>query len=132
MQKERKIISALERKIILGLLASSTIDDTVNELESYFINSFNTDACKVIFFSEDEKRFGKERVTSPDLATDLFRDQFKDKDIIQGGISPEISNFVFGAKAQIQEAAICKLECSTVTGIFAIGSKSLGRYSRKG
>ena len=83
----------------------------------------------MIFFSEDEERFGKERVTSPDLATDLFRDQFKDKDIIQGGISPEISNFVFGAKAKIQEAAICKLECSTVTGIFAIGSKALGRYS---
>ena len=83
----------------------------------------------MIFFSEDEKRFGKERVTSPDLATDLFRDQFKDKDIIQGGISPEMSNFIFGAKAKIQEAAICKLECSTVTGIFAIGSQTLGRYS---
>ncbi len=127
--KRNEKLFLLSREIILSLLASSTIDDTVNELESYFINSFNTDACKVIFFSEDKKRFGKERVTSPDLATDLFRDQFKDKDIIQGGISFEISNFVFGAKAQIQEAAICKLECSTVTGIFAIGSKSLGRYS---
>ncbi len=91
--KRNEKLFLLSREIILGLLASSTIDDTVNELESYFINSFNTDACKVIFFSEDEKRFGKERVTSPDLATDLFRDQF------------------------------------TVTGIFAIGSKSLGRYS---
>ena len=85
--KRNEKLFLLSREIILGLLASSTIDDTVNELESYFISSFSTDACKVIFFSEDEERFGKERVTSPDLATDLFRDQFKDKDIIIYGES---------------------------------------------
>ena len=87
--------------------------------------------CKIYFFTpEGSYGLDSKKIVTPEIATSIFSDLFKENDIALGGVTKELSGMVFGAKANIKEAAIGKLKSSKIAGTLALGSSELGKFPK--
>ena len=119
------------KDLVKIILKSRQLEDLSSSTENFFKNEFETDACKVIFFTqEDLFKIEPKRIILPEIATQIFSNIFREKEIFLGALNNELSTIVFGAKAEIQEGAICKIKSEKVAGILALGARTEEKYSK--
>ena len=119
------------QKLILIILKAKKIDNLSDQVELFFKKEFGTEKCKLFFFTQEELYdLSAEKIISPEIATPLFSDIFKENAIYLGGLKSELSALVFGSKAMIEEGAICKFSSDKIAGTLALGSSKKGKFSK--
>ena len=119
------------QKLILVILKARNLNTLSDQVELFFKKEFGTEKCKLFFFTqEDLFELSAERIISPEIATPVFSNLFKENTIYLGGLKHELSALVFGSKAMIEEGAICKLSSDKIAGTLALGSSRKGKFSK--
>ena len=119
------------QKLILIILKAKNIENLSDQVELFFKKEFGTEKCKLFFFTQEELYdLSAEKIISPEIATPLFSDIFKENTIYLGGLKSELSALVFGSKAMIEEGAICKFSSDKIAGTLALGSSKKGKFTK--
>ena len=119
------------QSLVLQMISETSLNSLATAVEAFFHEELKTEICKVYFFTPDGSYgLDSEKIVTPEIATSIFSDLFKENDIALGGVTNEVSGVVFGAKANIKEAAIGKLKSSKIAGTLALGSSKLGKFQK--
>ena len=119
------------QSLVLQMISETSLNSLATAVEAFFHEELKTEICKVYFFTPDGSYgLDSEKIVTPEIATSIFSDLFKENDIALGGVTNEVSGIVFGAKANIKEAAIGKLKSSKIAGTLALGSSELGKFPK--
>ena len=117
--------------LVLQMISETSLNSLATAVEVFFHEELKTEICKVYFFTpENSYGLDSEKIITPEIATSIFSDLFKENDIALGGVTNEVSGMVFGAKANIKEAAIGKLKSSKIAGTLALGSSELEKFPK--
>ena len=119
------------QNLVLQMISETSLNSLATAVEVFFHEELKTEICKIYFFTPDGSYgLDSEKIVTPEIATSIFSDLFKENDIALGGVTNEVSGIVFGAKANIKEAAIGKLKSSKIAGTLALGSSELGKFPK--
>lgn len=119
------------QNLVLQMISETSLNSLATAVEVFFHEELKTEICKVYFFTpENSYGLDSEKIITPEIATSIFSDLFKENDIALGGVTNDVSGMVFGAKANIKEAAIGKLKSSKIAGTLALGSSELGKFPK--
>ena len=119
------------QNLVLQMISETSLNSLATAVEVFFHEELKTEICKVYFFTpENSYGLDSEKIITPEIATSIFSDLFKENDIALGGVTNEVSGMVFGAKANIKEAAIGKLKSSKIAGTLALGSSELEKFPK--
>ena len=75
------------QKLILVILKARNLNTLSDQVELFFKKEFGTEKCKLFFFTqEDLFELSAERIISPEIATPVFSNLFKENTIHLGGL----------------------------------------------
>ena len=125
-----ELLFAKVKNLISIILNAEDLENLLTATEIFFVEELGTEKCKLLFFTQEELyRVNAKRIIEPEIATKTFSKIFKENDIFLGKISNEISSLIFGAKTNIREAVIGKLNSIKIAGILVMGSSKDEKYS---
>ncbi len=128
--KANELLFTKVKNLISIILNTEDFENLLTATEIFFIEELGTEECKLLFFTQEELyRVNAKRIIEPEIATKTFSKIFKETDIFLGKISNEIASLIFGAKTNIMEAVIGKLNSEKIAGILVMGSSKDEKYS---
>ena len=128
--KANELLFTKVKNLISIILNTEDLENLFTATEIFFVEELGTEKCKLLFFTQEELyRVNAKRIIEPEIATKTFSKIFKETDIFLGKISNEIASLIFGAKTNIREAVIGKLNSEKIAGILVMGSSKDKEYS---
>ena len=128
--KTNEEIFSKSKKLILELITCRNLEDIISTTESYFVGEFEADACKLIFFKENEN-LPKGRILNAKEAHKYIGKKYNASDLFCGPLDKKESEFLFDKKANIVDCVLVPIKNIDCPGVLALGSKNENTYSEE-
>ena len=117
------------KKLILELITQKP-RRLISTTESYFVGEFEADACKLIFFKENEN-LPKGRILDAKEAHKYIGKKYNASDLFCGPLDKKESEFLFDKIAKIVDCVLVPIKNIDCPGVLALGSKNENTYSEE-
>lgn len=117
-------------KLTLALFTSSTLDDTIDNLESILHEDFLVDFVAVhLTYPDNHTQFPNLFVAPGDERPAPLKKILENMHPFCGQIEPSLSQFLFRTNSRdVRSSAVIPLNSPTISGILAVGSRDEQRF----
>tara|TARA_Y100000768_G_scaffold311677_1_gene246277 strand:- start:678 stop:1340 length:663 start_codon:yes stop_codon:yes gene_type:complete len=118
------------KSLILELIICRNLNDVVLITEKKFIEEFNADACKVLFF-KDNTNLPKGRILDAKEAHKIIGEKYNAGEIFCGSLDKKQSGYIFDKKNKVIDSVLVPIKNTECPGMLAIGSRTENTYSKE-
>ena len=106
LPKPMKKFFSKSKKLILELITCRNLEDIISTTEPYFVGEFEADACKLIFFKENEN-LPKGRILNAKEAHKYIGKKYNASDLFCGPLDKKNPNFFLTRKQTLWIVCWC-------------------------